>query len=125
MRDRSRVHDVGVGRDVVDGGNSVFSRSGLAGDQAARKPTLTDVTKKEGNFDLQSFHGRLNVRKFEEDSRVRDTLIIKHEADAPDYRREADILGAGQVIQNNVVGIRSHVELQVDKNSDQGVKCSS
>jgi hypothetical protein len=53
---------------------------------------------KEGEYNSQLFERGLNIRKFEEDGPIRDLLIVKHEADAPDHRREADVLGAGQVI---------------------------
>jgi hypothetical protein len=49
----------------------------------------------EGEYNSQSFQRGLNVRKFEEDGPVRDMLVVKHEADAPDNGREADVLGAG------------------------------
>jgi len=54
----------------------------------------------------------LNIRKFEEDGLIRNVLIVKHEANAPDNRREADILGACQVVQNNLgLGLGGHVVL--------------
>jgi hypothetical protein len=40
-------------------------------------------------------------------------LIVKYEADAPDSGREADVLGAGQVVQNNLgLGLGGHVVLR-------------
>ena len=40
-------------------------------------------------------------------------LIIKHEADAPDNGREADVLDTGQVVQNNVgLGLGGHAVLR-------------
>jgi hypothetical protein len=71
--------------------------------------------------DSQRLQCGLNVRKFEEDGPVRDTLIVKHEADAPDNGREADILGAGQVVQNNLgLDLGGHVVLRSDNNSIKG-----
>ena len=49
----------------------------------------------EGQYNSQPFERRLNVRKFEEDGSVRDALVVEHEANTPDDRREADVLGAG------------------------------
>lgn len=61
---------------------------------------------------LQPFQRRFNIWEFEEDCPVRDTLIIKHEADTPDNGRETDVFGAGQVVQNNLwLGLDGHVVL--------------
>ena len=39
-------------------------------------------------------------------------LIVKHEADAPDNGREADVLDTGQVVQDNVgLGLGGHAVL--------------
>jgi len=54
--------------------------------------------RKAKAVNLQPFQGRLNIRKFEKDGPVRDLLIVKHEADAPNTGREADVFGAGQVV---------------------------
>ena len=52
-------------------------------------------------------------------------LVIKHEADAPDNRREADVLGAGQIIQNNLgLGLGSHVVLRSNEDSIGEVDCN-
>ena len=52
-------------------------------------------------------------------------LIVKHEADAPDNGREADVLGAGQVIQNNLgLGLGGHIVLRSNKDSIEEVKCN-
>ena len=56
----------------------------------------------KGVYNSQRFQRGLNVRKFEEVGHVRNSLIVKHEADAPDNWREADVLGAGQIVQNNI-----------------------
>ena len=70
--------------------------------------------KAEGEC-LQFLRCRLNVREFEEDGRVRDMLVIEHEADAPDSGREADVLGTGQVVQDNLrLSLGGHVELQIE-----------
>ena len=40
-------------------------------------------------------------------------LVIKHETDAPDDGREADVLDTGQVVQNNVgLGLGGHAVLR-------------
>lgn len=52
-------------------------------------------------------------------------LIVKHEADAPDGWREADVLGAGQVVQNNLgLGLGSHVVLRFNTDSIEETKCN-
>lgn len=80
---------------------------------------------KEGEYDLQPFQRGLNVGKFEEDRPVRDIFIIKHEADAPDNRREADILDAGQVVQNNLgLGLGGHVMICSNEDSIEQMKCN-
>jgi hypothetical protein len=51
-------------------------------------------------------------------------LIVKHEADALDNRREADVLGAGQVVQNNLgLGFGSHVMQHREVSIDE-VQCN-
>jgi hypothetical protein len=71
---------------------------------------------KEGEYNSQSFQRGLNIRKFEKDGPVRDMLIVKHEANAPDSWREADVLGAGQVVQNNLgLGLGGHVVLRFNR----------
>lgn len=68
---------------------------------------------KETEDNSQSFERRLNIRKFEKDGPVRDLLIVKHDADAPDNRREADVLGTGQVVQDNLrLGLGGHSVLR-------------
>jgi hypothetical protein len=80
---------------------------------------------KEGEYNSQSFQRGLNIRKFEKDGPVRDMLIVKHEADAPDNRREADVLGTGQVVQNNLrLGLGGHVVLRSNKDSIEEIKCN-
>jgi hypothetical protein len=54
--------------------------------------------EKQGEYNSQSFQCGLNIWKFEEDGPVRNTFIVKHEADTPDNWREADVLGGGQVV---------------------------
>lgn len=81
---------------------------------------------REGEYNLQLFQRGLNVREFEEDGPVRDMLIVKHKTDSPDSGREADVLGAGQVVQNNLgLGLGGHVVLHVrsPKRSIEEVKC--
>lgn len=52
-------------------------------------------------------------------------LIIKNEADAPDGGREADVLGTGQVVQNNLgLALGGHIVLRFNKNSTAKTKCS-
>lgn len=47
-------------------------------------------------------------------------LIVKYEADAPDGRRETDILGAGQVVQNNfVLGLDGHLVIRSTEDSTE------
>jgi hypothetical protein len=80
---------------------------------------------KEGEYNSQPFQRGLNIRKFEEDGPVRDMLIVKHEADAPDNGREADVLGAGQVVQNNLgLGLGGHVVLRSNEDSIEEIKCN-
>ena len=80
---------------------------------------------KEGEYDLQLFQCRLNVRKFEKYCLVRNLLVVQHETDAPDDRREADVLGAGQVVQNNFgLDLGGHAVVQSDKDAIEGSRCS-
>lgn len=73
---------------------------------------------KEGEYNSQPFQCRLNIWKFKKYSLVRDTFIIKQEADAPDGRREADVLGTSQVVQNNLgLGLGSHVVRRSNEDS--------
>lgn len=51
---------------------------------------------------LQLFQRRFNVWELEKDGPVGDLLIVEHEAGTPYYGREADILGAGQVVQDDL-----------------------
>lgn len=68
---------------------------------------------------------RLNIRKFKKDGPVRDLLIVKHETDAPDSRREADVLNAGQVVQNNLgLGLGGHVVLRSNEDLIEEIKCN-
>jgi len=53
---------------------------------------------KEDEYNSQPFQCGLNVREFDEDSPVRDLFVVKHEADAPDNGREANVFCAGQVV---------------------------
>jgi hypothetical protein len=81
-----------------------------------RKQAVKDEQQKMSNSNSQLFQRRLDVWKFKEDSLVRDLLIVKHEADAPDGGREADILDTCQVVQYNLgVGLRSHFVLSCDQ----------
>lgn len=67
---------------------------------------------------LQLLQAGLNIRKFEEDCCVRDTFVVEHEADSPDDRREAHILGASQIIENNFwFEIVGHLALVSDVSS--------
>ncbi len=51
-------------------------------------------------------------------------LIVKHKADAPDGWREADVFGAGQVVQNNLwLGLGGHSVLCSNKGLVKEVKC--
>jgi hypothetical protein len=61
-----------------------------------------DRQHKQSEADSQSFKRRLNIWEFEEDGPIRDIFIVEHKADSPDNRREADVLDAGQVVQNNL-----------------------
>ncbi len=54
---------------------------------------------------LQLLQCWLDVWEFEEDGSVRDALVVEHEADAPDHGGEADVLGTGEVVENNL-GLR-------------------
>lgn len=71
-------------------------------------------TTEQHEIYLQPFQRRLNIRELEENGSIRDFLIVEHEADAPDNRREADILDAGQVVQNNfVIRITGHIGIHL------------
>ena len=50
----------------------------------------------------QGFERGLDIWKLQEDGPVRDLLVVQHEADTPDGGREADVLGAGQVVEDNL-----------------------
>jgi hypothetical protein len=68
---------------------------------------------KKREYNSQPLQRGLNIRKFKKDGPVRDILVVKHEADAPDNGREADVLVAGQVVQNNLgLGLGGHVVLR-------------
>jgi hypothetical protein len=71
---------------------------------------VKDAKQKKGEiYDSQPFQRGLNIWKFEEDGPVRDMLIVKHKTDAPDNGREADVLGAVQVVQTNLgLGLGGH-----------------
>ena len=59
---------------------------------------------------LQRFQSGFDVGEFEEYSIVGDLFIVEKKADAPHCRGEADVLGAGQVVQHNFgSGLRSHI----------------
>lgn len=80
---------------------------------------------KKGEYNSQSFQRGLNIRKFEKYGPVRDMLIVKHKANAPDSWREADVLGAGQVVQNNLgLGLGGHVVLRFNKDSIEEIECN-
>ena len=53
-------------------------------------------------------------------------LIVKHGADAPDGGREADVLSAGQVVQNKLgLGLGGgHVVLRFNEDSIEEIKCN-
>jgi hypothetical protein len=52
-------------------------------------------------------------------------LIVKHEADAPDSGRETDVLGAGQVVQNNLgLDLGGHIVLRSNEDSVGEIKCN-
>lgn len=62
---------------------------------------------------LQRFQCRFDIGKFEENGFVRDPLIIEQEADTPNYWREADVLGAGQVVKHYLwIGLGGHLQLR-------------
>jgi hypothetical protein len=131
--------------DCGDRVSGFSSRSGCARDQAARRLQIRILphargkgseavwwdtegkgrevkgsgrTKSiEGEYISQLFQRGLDIREFEEDGSVRDMLIVEHEADAPDNGREADVLGAGQVVQNDLgLGLGGHVVLCFNEN---------
>ena len=52
-------------------------------------------------------------------------LIVKHEADAPDNGREADVLDTGQVVQNNVgLGLGGHAVPRSNEDSIEEIMCN-
>ena len=53
-------------------------------------------------YNSQSLKNWRYIREFEKDGSVRNTLVVEQEADPPDNRREAHVLGAGQVVQDNL-----------------------
>jgi hypothetical protein len=71
----------------------------------------------------QSFQCELDIRKFEEDGPVRDILIVEHETDAPHSGREADVLSARQVVQNNLrLGLGGHIVLPPNETKNEEIK---
>lgn len=79
------------GRDCVFGlGTSGCFAGVKAADTYGQNGLSFEMRRKWGN--LQLFQRRLNIWKFEKDGLVRNTLVIEHEADAPDCGGEADIL---------------------------------
>lgn len=58
---------------------------------------------KESGYDSQLFQRGLNVWHLEKDGLVRNLLVVEHHADTPYNRREADILGASQVVQDDLM----------------------
>ena len=88
-----------------------YRREGREGKRSGRTKSI------EGEYISQPFQRGLDIREFEEDGSVRDMLIVEHEADAPDNGREADVLGAGQVVQNDLrLGLGGHVMLCFNEN---------
>lgn len=86
---------------MVDNRNCVFDLlcgCGLARDQAAAGFRSEGFSIPEDGVHLQPLQRGLDIWKFKESSPVRDTFVVEHEAYAPDDGREADILGAGQVV---------------------------
>lgn len=66
--------------------------------------------ERENKEYLQPLKCRFNIWELEKYGPVRDTLIIKHKSDAPYSGREADILGACQVVQDNLgFGLGGHI----------------
>lgn len=64
------------------------------------------------SFNSQAFQRRFDIWELDEDSLVGDSLVIEHQTDGPDGGAEADTLGAGQVIENDVFLIlRGHYVL--------------
>lgn len=65
---------------------------------------------KDIKYNLQCFQCMFDIRKFEEYGPVRDLFIVEQEADTPHYWREADVLGAGQVVKHNLgIGLGGHL----------------
>lgn len=57
--------------------------------------------KARAQLSLHSLECSLNVRQFQKDSLVRNSLVVEHQADAPDTRGETDILDTSQVVKND------------------------
>jgi hypothetical protein len=78
-------------------------------------------TRKGVEEDLQSFQSRLNVRKLEKDGSVRNLLVAEQEPGAPDDGRETGVLGAGQVVEDDLgLGLGGHVVPRLDQ--EEGVE---
>lgn len=68
--------------------------------------------KQKRGYESQDLQRGPDIWKFEEGGPVRDALVVGHTADTPDNGREADVLGTGQVVQNNfVLSFGGHVAL--------------
>jgi len=60
-----------------------------------------EQTRKRAKQNSQRSQRRLNVRKLEKDCLIRDSLVVEHQADSPDDRGEADVLCAGEVVEDD------------------------
>lgn len=129
---------------MLDSRDRVFAGSGFGRDQTTKAFKVSrfiyayeDITgkrtkaersevknnKEKRKQNSQALQGGLNIREFEEDGPVRDLLIVEHKADTPDNRREADVLGAGQVVQNNLgLALGCHVALCYNEDSTEDIK---
>lgn len=69
--------------------------------QISNKASLGGYTGKQGNNHLQLLQLGLDIRKFEEDCCVRDAFVVQQKANPPDDRREAHILDASQIVEDD------------------------
>jgi hypothetical protein len=64
--------------------------------------SVANLCSNDFKLNLQCFKCRFNIGKFEEYGLVGYLFIVQQKADAPHYRREANVLGASQVVQHNL-----------------------
>lgn len=91
-------------------GFDVRQRTSRTSDQSRLIENSLRHENRKGEDNLQPLECRCNIWEFEEYSPVWDPLVVEHQADTPDGGGEANVLGTGQVVQNNLgLGLGGHI----------------